>query len=367
MSFWNKKIVSLDDHFFGLDISDFSMKAIEIERGGSHDKIKSYFLVNFPQKVISSGKIVDKDKLTESVKNLRKSGPHRIKTNKVVCSLPEEKSFLRLIQVPPIDDSDKIKEAIKWELESNIPLSVNDVYFDFYILPKQFQFDEKQTSVLVLAVNKEVVNDLLSVLTRAKLEVIGMESESFALARSLLGKEDEDKVSLIIDIGADKTSLLFVVNGLLLFTSSIYLSAQTFTDVISKGLNMTFKEAEKLKIEQGIGSMIKKDPLFTVLEDSLNSLVDEIDRSIEFFIEKLQYANKLEQVILCGGGAGMKGLIPFLAKKLGYPTYLGNPWKNINLGKTIPPMNREESTEYATAIGLALKRLDEKKIFSEFL
>ncbi len=367
MSFWNKTIANLDDHFFGLDISDFSLKAIEIKKNGSRDKIKSFSLINFKEKLVDSGKIVNKEGLVNVLKGLKNQKKHRIKTNKVVCSLPEEKSFLRLIQIPFIKEQDKIKEAVKWELEANIPLSINDVIFDFYVLPQEFQLKKNQLSILVLAVNKEIVNDLLEVLDKTGLDPIGMESESFALVRSLLGENDKNKVSLIMDIGGNKTSFLFVVNELLLFTSSIYISAKTFTDNIAKDFNMNFREAEKLKIEQGIGSMTKRDPIFVSLEGSLNSLAEEARRSIDFFIEKLQYANRLDQIILCGGGAGMKGLIPYLAKKLGYPTFLGNPWKNVRLGKIIPPMNREESVEYATAIGLALKKIDEEKLFDEFL
>jgi Tfp pilus assembly PilM family ATPase len=55
----------------------------------------------------------------------------------------------------------------------------------------------------------------------------------------------------------------------------------------------------------------------------------------------------------------MKGLLPYLTKRLNQSIEFGNPWVNIKLGRTLPPIDRGHSVQYSTAIGLALRGLDE--------
>lgn len=55
----------------------------------------------------------------------------------------------------------------------------------------------------------------------------------------------------------------------------------------------------------------------------------------------------------------MQGLLPYLARRLGRPIESGNPWVNVELGKQLPIIDRKHSVQYSTAIGLALRGLDE--------
>jgi len=357
MSFLNKKIFNEDANIFGLDLSDLSVKVVKLEDSGSCEYVVSYASVPIPAGCISDGEIQKKEQVILAIKKAIKiAGPEKIKTKKVICSLPETKAFLRVVSIPEMNESE-MHEAIKWEMEANIPLPLEQVYYDWQILPKELLLEKNKTNLLVVAIAKNVVEQVLETLELAGLDPVGLEIESIAQARSLISEENKQTKVLIVDIGDRRTSFSIAIDGFLCFTSSIPLCGQALTDAISKGMNISYSEAEKIKISYGIGNNFKNDPLFKLQQPILENLSQEIERSIDFYLTGLKYSKTIDKIILCGGGANTKGILPYLSKKLGREIEIGNPWINIKLGKNLPAIDKIQSVQYSTAIGLALKGL----------
>lgn len=357
MSFLNKKIFNGDLDVFGLDLSDLSIKIVNIESDGSSDCVGSFASVVLPNGCIIDGEIQQKDQVVEAIKKvLANAGPKKIKTKKVICSLPETKAFLRIISIPKMDECE-LEEAVKWEMEANIPLPLDQVYYDWQVIPSELLGDKNKISLLVVAIAKASVDQTIEVLELAGLEPVGLEIESIAQARSLLLEKNEKSTILIVDIGDRRTSFSITKGGVPCFTSSIPLCGQSLTDVISKGLGVTFEQAEKMKISYGIGDDFKNDAILKTTKPILENFAQEIERSIDFYITGLKYSDGIDKVIICGGGANTKGIIPFLSKKLNREIDLGNPWVNMRFGKNLPIIEKNQSLQYSTAIGLALKGL----------
>lgn len=357
MSFFNRKIFNYDNNVFGLDLSDLSVKVVKLNDEGDSEEVVSFSSEKIPAGSIYDGEIKKKELVIGAIKKaLENSAPKRIKTKKVICSLPETKAFLRIINIPFMNENE-IKEAVKWEMEANIPLPLDQVYYDWQRLDMSFTGEKNKINLLVVAIAKPSVDQILEVLELSGLEPIALEIESIAQARSLVDEKKEDKTVMIVDIGDRRTSFSIVKNNIPCFTSSIPLSGQSMTDALSKGLNISLDEAEKTKIQYGIGSDFKNDTIFKVVKPILDNLVAEIERSMDFFITGLQYSEKIDKIIICGGGANTKGIIPYLSKKIGRELELGNSWTNLNMGKKLPIIERNESVQYSTAIGLALKGL----------
>ncbi len=354
MSFLDKNIISFSPKVFGLDLSDLSIKVFQLEREGKEDKIRSFASVELPLGNIDDGKIINKDKVVEAVKEaVKKAVPKKINTTKVICSIPESKAFLRIINIPKMGEGEA-GEAIKWEMEANIPLPIEEVYFDWQFL-KSDPSAEKQ-SVLTVAVSKGIVDDLVEVLEKAGLDVYGLELESVATVRSLM-EESGTESALIVDIGAQRTSLIITEGEVPYFTSSIAFSSENLSDAIAKDLKLERKEAENAKINYGIHNFNDGNPVFDSIESLLENLIMEISRTIDFYNEVSKKSTGIEKIILCGGGANMKGLVPYLAKRLDKEIYMGNPWTNLNFGNNLPIVNKADSVRYSTAVGLALRGL----------
>jgi len=364
MVFLQKKVFDFSPPPFGLDVSDLSLKALWLTREGKNDRISSFGSVSVPQGAIVDGEIVNEDVVVESIRELmRISGPRRIGTRSVISSLPETKAFLRIITLPKMSH-DEAKEAIKWEIEANIPLSLEQVHYDWQILPEVFSTEKEKMSVLVVAVARSAAEQFCAVLERAGLEPVGLETESIAQVRSLLSEKHDDRTVLIVDIGDRRTSFVMAIGNVPVFTSSVPLSSQMMTDAIAKTMGLSLDEAEKRKILVGLGSLSLPNPQLQAVRPVLESLATEIERSLAFYFSTLGYSKKLDAVIFCGGGGNTLGLLPYFSRRLRQNIEGGDPWMNVRLGRKIPPIDRAESVQYSTVIGLALRGLDEYESLS---
>lgn len=340
---------------FGLDLSDLSVKIVAIKQAGEREVVTSYGAIGLPPGAILDGEIREPEVVRSAILDLlNRVGPKRVISKNVICSLPETKEFLRILTLPKMNAED-VGEAIKWEIEANIPLTLDQVYYDWQILEAAFTPDPDKMSVLIIAVARDVVDEFVAMLESCGLQPVGLETESVAQARALLSEKSKAETTLIVDMGDRRTSFLVTLGHVPCFTSSVPLSSQMISDAVSKMLQIPFEEADKMKIEQGLGSMTVKSPIFKAAEPILENIASEIERTIDFFTSSLRYAETVDKVILCGGGSNLQGLLPYMTKRLNRPVEAGDPWAATHLGNTLPIIPKEKSISYSTAIGLALK------------
>ncbi|HRY82720.1 MAG TPA: type IV pilus assembly protein PilM [Candidatus Moranbacteria bacterium] len=352
MAIWNKKIINLKSGYFSLDISDLSVKVFQLEKNGALDSIRSFGVKEIPLGCIENGKIINREKVIEIIKNLlQTSGPKKINTKKVICSLPESKVFLRTVAIPEMNEGEAT-EAVKWEIEASIPLSVEQVYYDWQFLDKI----EGKQNVLTAAVAKEFVDELMGVLKDCELEVYGLEMESIASIRSLISKDAKpEEVFLIVDIGSNKTSFTVCEGTTPYFTSSIPFSSSGITDEISSRMNLAKEEAQNLKFSQGIENSSGNNSVLNSIAPLLENLSTEIEKTIDFYQNMPKTKAEIGKIILIGGGANLKGLLTYLKSKLSKEIFLGDPWINLNFGKKIPDISQADSARYAVSAGLAMR------------
>jgi len=355
MGILNKKIINFEDKFLAVDISDLMVRVLELEKSGNADKIRSFGSAGIPAGMIEDGRILEKEKVSEIIKKvIKNAGPKKINTKKVVCSLPESKAFLRIINIPKVNE-EEAHEAVKWELEANIPLTSDQVYFDWQFLEEQ---GGKQR-VLTVAVSKEIVDDIVSVLTLAGLEVYGLEVESIACARSLNPQKAGDKdISIVIDINTKKTSFIIIEGTIPCFTSSVPFSSEAISEVIVGKMNVSREEAEKIKSGRGIEFSLENSSVFNVVKPLLESLALEIEKTLDFYKSIAKESENIRRVVICGSGASIRGIVPYLAARLNLDIVVGDPWINLNFGDHLPIIDHDNSLGYATAVGLALKKIN---------
>lgn len=354
MKFFSKKIIDFKDDVAGLNIEDDVLRMVRIE----DNKIKNYGSISLSKGAIADGEIVDKDEFFKALdKLIKNTKPKKIKTKKIRLALSESKSFLRLISMPAMSEKE-IDEAIKWEIEANIPLALDQVYYDWQLVGDIFDNGDSgsgEVKVLVLAAAKKVVNQYIDILEEFGLEVIGIESETTAIARSLLSENSAPKTSLIINIDKNKTSFIFAIKNIPCFASSIPVSEKNIIGAIAKKFNISDKKAQEIEEKDGIGLFFEDDALFDAIKPVLNGLVDEAKRTIDFYLDGLKYSASVDRVVICGKMSKAKGLIPYLSRSLEIEVTEGDVRDGmLSSIKDIPIIKKDDVINYVVAIGLAL-------------
>jgi len=354
-------IFSLKPQAFGMDISDFSLKIAYLKKKEEIISLVSFGKEKIPPGIVKGGQIKDEDKLAEIIKrSLRNIKGEKIKTKYVVSSLPEEKSFLDVIQVPKLK-KEEIESMIKFEIENHIPFQLEEVYFDFEEIEPSFG-NIKYKEILITATPKDIVDAYVRTFKKAGLQPLALEIECSAIVRSLIKENKPKKPILIIDFGETRTTFIIYSGKSLRLTSTIPFSSQLLTEALARQLKISLNEAEKLKIKEGLEGSKK---VAKILSAQLNKLMKEIKNHLDYYRSHeikeqiMRDGRKMEKILLCGEGANLKGLTDFIESNLKITAELGNPWVNILKEplKEIPGLTYKKSLGYTTALGLALRSL----------
>ncbi len=345
-------------NFFGLDISDSSLKFAKIDKRGGQFKVSAAGKRSLNPGIVKKGKVEDEDLLASKIRGLVRG---YLDTPYVATSLPEERSFFQIIEIPKVKSS-KLKNVIEYEAEDFIPLSVNETYLDFQIISEK----RESLQVLISALPKKIIDPHVSALKKAGLFPVVAEIESISTVRSLVADRKGCGPLLLIDIGDEKTILTILSKGVIIFSSYLLVSSRDFTQRIAKEKNISFKEADKLKIGYGINSDQKPEIakiLLPFLEETVESIQKHIDyyNSCGFTPQTGKNPDPIESVLLCGGGANLNGLPDFLSGKLGIEVKKADPF--VNLSETSREMIDGDGLRYGTAFGLALRNFKKDRLF----
>jgi len=361
-------IYSTEPRSFGLDISDNSFKFAELKSSSKSIELSSFGSGMIDPGIIEGGEIKNIEALTQALKSgIEKPQKGKISTKYVVCSLPEEHSFVRVLQIPNMSP-EETAEAIRPEIEQNIPLSIDEVYFDWQIISKPEDKLDHQ-DVLIYAMPKNIVDPYVETLRKVGLFPIAMESESISVTRSIIEGFKTDYPILVIDMGATISSFIIFAGNTLKFSASSPIAGKKMMEGISKKLGVDEKEARRLFYEIGFDKSLDKDGKVTeALEPFFDDIISQISNYISFYNDHPEHDHNLksttiQKIVLSGGVSNLYGLPAHLAAQLKIPVELANPWVNILKKplKEIPDLSFKRSLGYTTVLGLALRNLNNKK------
>jgi Tfp pilus assembly PilM family ATPase len=128
------------------------------------------------------------------------------------------------------------------------------------------------------------------------------------------------------------------------------------TTTISKSLGISVKEAEILKRSTGAVTSGEKD-IKEVVNLSLAYIFSEANQVILNYQKK--YNKTLAKIILVGGGSSLRGIQALAQANFQIEVVAGDPFKKVEAPAFLEDVLKETGPEFAVAVGLALRRLQE--------
>ncbi len=352
-------IVHVIPQAFGLSISGRSMKFVHLKEKGTGFTLNSFGEYKFTKKGLMDRGVITSPKVlvTEIQKGLSKYADKNLPPHAVV-SLPEEDIFIRIVQVPQMN-TEELQEAIKWETEANIPVSIDNVYYDYHIIPTKKSTHPGHLDVLVTAIPKPVVDAYVEAIEGAGIQPIVLEPESMALARALVKGQETASPVLLLDIGYTRTRLVVYSGSNVRFTSFVPFSVQTLIQTLShKKTSTSLEESERLLFRDGLKTRGK---VFKALLPEFTEFISQVKKYVSFYNDRMEHdhgsKSKITKAILAGGGSLVPGIGVYLTDNMDLFVSAGNPWVNIFPGilKKIPSMSYRDSMRFAPVLGLALR------------
>ena len=335
----------------GIDISDNSVRYVELVEDGCRRKLGIFGKIKLPKGTILNGEIKDKITLIKILKDIKKK--HNFKFVRI--SIIEKNSYIFKTQIFIKDKigREEIRGALSFKLEENVPVALETAVFDFDVLNKK----GGTLDVVVSVLPKNIINQFLDIFDGAGLIPLSFEVEAQAVARSSIAKGDENTF-MIVDFHSTRASISIVSHGLVQFTSTLYVGGDDLVEAIEKYQNLSKKEAIKVKKDKGFKRTGDNDGIFYAMINTIAVLKDEINKYLMYWHshDDNEIRNKIKKIILCGESGSLRGLDDYLSLSLGLPVEKASVWKNVfSLDDFIPEIDFFTSLEYAAAIGLAIR------------
>ncbi len=357
------------DHV-GVEIGTNVIRFIELRRTsvGGVITLGRFGEYPLPASLVPNVPLRSNKDLLALLRKLRKDN----KVSFVEVSIPEDKAYLFTIEIPQ-GDVESIQNSIEFHLEENVPISLSDAVYDYRVIR-----ENKKSHTIFIAVSvipRAVADDYVGLFTDAGMTPLSLLIESQAIARSVV-KIGDISSYLIVHLGQTKTVISVVCDGTAQFTSTISIGSDDFTQAIMREFNMSKEEAEKLKQEKGFSRSKDDQALFTSLINTAASLRDEISRIYFYWqssLEKIKNGEKgksemsteamsktpIQKILVTGKDSSILGFRDYLAISLKLKVELGDVWSNVfSFENNIPPIERNESLNYDTVIGLSLPPRD---------
>ncbi len=271
----------------------------------------------------------------------------------VVCSLPAAHVATHVVTLP-FGDPKRVEQTLPFELEGIIPLDLEEVVFDAHVLSRT----PTRTELLVAVVRRDEIAATLAVLNEAGFDPATLTFSAATLTHLYAEKyfeprvsiADDDGVEVMVDIGAERTDVLFVHDGKLQFARTLATGGHELTRALTRALAVSDGQAEQLKQQIDLSAADADPMMLTVLERAANIGIRELKTTFAAYTTRSR--RKLSKVTLTGGGSHQPGIAVLLAKSLGLPVDL------MQLTAARPWTNEQVVDTGSLSLALALRGLD---------
>lgn len=338
----------------GLDLGSNTFKLAELKLV-SQDKYAVVAMGTVPAPV-GDGQLAAQLAKSDVIKKLLKDS--KAASRQAVISLPESLVYTRVIEMPFLAEPE-LSQAIKWQAEQYVPVPLSDVVLKHQVITRPEEGEvstESKMTVLLIAAPNKVLNDQISLVEKAGLEVVAVETEILSVARAIVGTDIYSPTTLLVHLGAETTTFSILSRGDLALTQSISSGGTAIARSIAAELGLELNQAEEYKKSYGLDESKLEGKVVKAIKPIAELIVSEIKRVLAFH-ETHGNNDPVKRVVLSGGTAMIPGLVQYFAESLALEVQIGNPFLNINLTDKQKQEIGENAALYATAVGLAMKLL----------
>jgi len=335
---------------WGIDIGQCAVKAVKLNNVDGELQVEAFDIIEHPK--ILSQPDADRPQLIRVA--LEQFLARNSVAGSTICiAVPGQTSFTRFVKLPPVETK-KIPEIVRFEADQQIPFPIPEVIWRW----QTFQdADSPDVEVGIFAMKRENVTEMLDHFTQVDLQVDTVQMAPLALYNFMLfdGQAAEDGATLLVDVGADKTDLV-VSDGARIWTRTIQIGGNNFTEALVKAFKLSFSKAERLKRQAATSKYARQ--IFQAMRPVFADLVQEMQRSVGYYTS-LHRETRFKRLVGLGNGFRLPGLQKFLEQNLQIPVTRIDSYNKLSPSPTVnAPTFTENVLSFAVAYGLAVQGLD---------
>ncbi len=350
LSFRRKHNASL----VGLDISSTSVKLLELSIQDGRYRVESYGVEPLPTNAVVEKNIADTEGVGDAIERLVKRA--RPRTRAAAAAVSGSAVITKVIDMETEMTDDERETQIRLDADQYIPYPLSEVNLDFEVIGPSAV--PNRVSVLLAASRSENIEQRVDTLEIGGLTAKVIDVEAYAMERAFSLLVDtlpsSPEIVAIIDIGHTMTTLNVLRDEKIIYTREQMFGGKQLTEDVQRRYGLSFEEATRAKREGNLPDDYEPE----VLRPFMESVVQQVTRSLQFFFSSSQY-NDVDHILLAGGSASVAGLAQLIQEKLGNRVSVANPFLQMNFASQIDTSAIEsDAPSLMIACGLALRSFD---------
>lgn len=305
----------------------------------------------------------------------------RFAGRQIVIGIPAPLMHVVHLRVPKMDDASLLK-ALPWELKGKVPIEPSKALLRHVVAGEIFQDQETKLELIVMAVQRDTVDQFIRIAEAARLETIGLQPEPKAILdcfRNIFRrKADMTPTTMYIDIGFSATRVMVSCGEELQFLRFIPIGGDQFNYAASVALKVPVHEARNRRIQQAetpgldASAVAAVDPIMDPMmakrfaergiieeacRDPLERLLSELELCRRY--HEATFPNRpIDRIVFVGGEALQRALCQQIAKRLGIAAQLGDPMVRLGRTSKVPLESgldvAKPQPAWAVAVGLSI-------------
>ena len=210
-----------------------------------------------------------------------------------------------------------------------------------HIIPVEYKLDGKvihgrpegmhgiklEVKTLFITCLKQNIEDLITSLGLASIEVTDVIATPVALSTILLNTKQKTAGCALVDIGAETVSLSVFENNLLISLQVYSIGSMDITKDVALGFKIALEEAESVKLGSVLGGDYPKKKVDEIIEARLGDIFELVDNHLK----RIKRSELLPAgIIITGGGAHISRIEEIAKKQLNLPAKVGPVDNTLN-------------------------------------
>ena len=341
----------------GLSVGASQLAAAVVVNNG-HPKLVKAARHTLPPDIVVGGEVRDAEALANEISTFFHEAD--LPRKNVRLGIGSSRTGVRVFERPTVDDPRQLANAIRFRAYETLPIPIEEAMLDYHIVEETTTPDR----VLLAVAYRDLVDRFAATCTAAKIDLVGIDIEAFALLRAVGGEplsagERAEAARVAVSIGHDRTTVAVSDGRLCEFTRVLDWGGSRVTAAIARVLEIEKDEAEAVKRTLDISSKAtetESDEKTTKATEAarreVNGLARELASSLHFYQDQPDSLGFAE-ITITGGGAHLQGLAEQLEELIGITVRVADPFARVGSGHGISSNGQDGAL--AVAIGLGIE------------
>ncbi|HZT85143.1 MAG TPA: type IV pilus assembly protein PilM [Gaiellaceae bacterium] len=340
----------------GLSIGASQLSAAVVVNNGRPKLVKAARRA-LPADVVVGGEVRDSEALANEIATFFSEAD--LPRKNVRLGIGSSRTGVRVFERPDVADPRQLANAIRFRAYETLPIPIEEAMLDYHVVEETNAPDR----VLLAVAYRDLVDRYAATCAAAKIELVGIDIEAFALLRAVGGEplkagERAEAARVAVSIGHDRTTVAVSDGRVCEFTRVLDWGGARVTAAVQRALDVDADEAERVKRTLDISAAAtdaadeRTTRAVEAARREVHGLARELASSLHFYQDQPDSLGFAE-ITITGGGAHLQGLAEQLEELIGISVRVADPFARVGSGHGISSNGQDGAL--AVAIGLGIE------------